>query len=1194
MVSRTLEGTLGKGLKRVTVRQIHQFIKVKGDNEEAIQLDTKIQDMNKQTLYLFGASQEIIRYVLFCHQDESNWLFSQNKDLKKIFDRIFDTEKFSKMMTKMISLKKAYKLRQIEVRAECDANREKFELMIGSMKEMQRNIKSLKENLHELEKEKQVRKQLQSKMDQHIEDVLPVNSQTNEPENPENLKIKLETKLEYERIRFDELEKDVNYRKDAMKQNEYINYNLEELKIKIEPYEEKIQRYEAMNTVKNCDINDMKKKMDELDIGSNEDAQILKQKVNIVKSQILETMGKENVLPINIVIEESKAYLEVLKEENSKFSAETKSFLKPWDDKIQKEELNRMQHERDQKKLETMLEGLKDKVKAKENIYKTEEQLETHVKKLDLFTVKFKAKQNEMTKLSAYIQEIGTEVKKTQKKIQNVERQKDVVEYMNLKKDSEKMYELLMIALNTTDIEIAKNADAFLIEKKISESRDKLRIKEKKLKDLECNEIVSETHIGDWKAIINTLRSEIVNIEIEMTKLDSTLTTEDILLKKYKILKEEKKSILDALSVMNYIKTGENVTALQEISIKKQICKVCYRDFKDINEHNHARFEFGETLKIRESKKEDEAQIAIMNKKLEEVDLKLAKLKPHKDKFATIEENDKRILELTELIEKETKIIESKKMDQIKLRRKNEKHREQIKSSEDVQNLVIDKETRNKRMKEIEKTVNVENFSGVNLNKREEFLKSLKKDLEYNQEKQQKMIDNQQAMNKELDGLRLERGDLIMQKSEIELNLKRLRESVSIKDEGDGPGSQVYTEHKIKEECEEMKMGIVGCDFELEELKAKRLEKEQEREVLYSKKRQLKNDFEDKIQTLELNYEKLMGSNPDDQIKIKQALNEYSKCQSQIQKLNTEISQNNQNLSKTRQEMKSLKDCIQFKTSQQNLAKTNLKIKKLDSQLEKVTILVKEQAIIGEEMQDNQHKIYQYGAEYNAIQKAAVNAYNSMKKRRIAEVDYFNSLAEQEYIKDEIEEIDLFMTGLEESLQIYHEEKIEEVNNNIKAIWDECYKGKDITRLEIKTKPENENATGGKKKNFDYRVVFYQNDVMLDMRGRSSAGQRVLASIVIRIALAETFANNTGVMALDEPTTNLDQEHIELLSQFLGNMINARKDNDEFQLIIITHDQQFISMLKEHCQTYYNVYKGEDGFSQVRENAMSDLKIIHK
>ena len=38
----------------------------------------------------------------------------------------------------------------------------------------------------------------------------------------------------------------------------------------------------------------------------------------------------------------------------------------------------------------------------------------------------------------------------------------------------------------------------------------------------------------------------------------------------------------------------------------------------------------------------------------------------------------------------------------------------------------------------------------------------------------------------------------------------------------------------------------------------------------------------------------------------------------------------------------------------------------------------------------------------------------------------------------------------------------------------------------------------------------------LDMRGRCSAGQRVLAGIVIRLALAETFCLNCGVMTLDE------------------------------------------------------------------------------
>jgi DNA repair protein RAD50 len=40
-------------------------------------------------------------------------------------------------------------------------------------------------------------------------------------------------------------------------------------------------------------------------------------------------------------------------------------------------------------------------------------------------------------------------------------------------------------------------------------------------------------------------------------------------------------------------------------------------------------------------------------------------------------------------------------------------------------------------------------------------------------------------------------------------------------------------------------------------------------------------------------------------------------------------------------------------------------------------------------------------------------------------------------------------------------------------------------------------------------------------------GQKVLASIVIRMALSESFGNNCGILALDEPTTNLDKVHIE-------------------------------------------------------------------
>ena len=69
------------------------------------------------------------------------------------------------------------------------------------------------------------------------------------------------------------------------------------------------------------------------------------------------------------------------------------------------------------------------------------------------------------------------------------------------------------------------------------------------------------------------------------------------------------------------------------------------------------------------------------------------------------------------------------------------------------------------------------------------------------------------------------------------------------------------------------------------------------------------------------------------------------------------------------------------------------------------------------------------------------------------------------------------------------------------------------------------------------QVVMKKGDTALDMRGRCSAGQKVLASILIRLALAETFCVNCGLLALDEPTTNLDRDNIEGLAQALADIV---------------------------------------------------------
>jgi DNA repair protein RAD50 len=89
----------------------------------------------------------------------------------------------------------------------------------------------------------------------------------------------------------------------------------------------------------------------------------------------------------------------------------------------------------------------------------------------------------------------------------------------------------------------------------------------------------------------------------------------------------------------------------------------------------------------------------------------------------------------------------------------------------------------------------------------------------------------------------------------------------------------------------------------------------------------------------------------------------------------------------------------------------------------------------------------------------------------------------------------------------FHSLKIAEINKIIRDLWCLTYKGEDITNIEIVSGSEGASRAS---RSYNYRVVMTKGTTQMDMRGRCSAGQRVLASIVIRLALAETFCVNCG------------------------------------------------------------------------------------
>ena len=171
-----------------------------------------------------------------------------------------------------------------------------------------------------------------------------------------------------------------------------------------------------------------------------------------------------------------------------------------------------------------------------------------------------------------------------------------------------------------------------------------------------------------------------------------------------------------------------------------------------------------------------------------------------------------------------------------------------------------------------------------------------------------------------------------------------------------------------------------------------------------------------------------------------------------------------------------------------------------------------------------------------------------------------------EATKAAVEDLGKYGSALDKAIMKFHSMKMDEINHIVEELWAKTYKGTDVDKILIRSDSEGARAN----QSYNYRVCMMKKDVEMDMRGRCSAGQKVLASIIIRLALAECFGVNCGLIALDEPTTNLDSDNIKALAEALHELIEARRHQSNFQLIVITHDEEFIKAMK--CASFVDHY----------------------
>lgn len=74
-----------------------------------------------------GVSNAVLENVIFCHQEESLWPFSDQTNLKKIFDEIFDTTKYTKALGELRNVAKKYSKYAKEFKQELDLKKKDFE-----------------------------------------------------------------------------------------------------------------------------------------------------------------------------------------------------------------------------------------------------------------------------------------------------------------------------------------------------------------------------------------------------------------------------------------------------------------------------------------------------------------------------------------------------------------------------------------------------------------------------------------------------------------------------------------------------------------------------------------------------------------------------------------------------------------------------------------------------------------------------------------------------------------------------------------------------------------------------------------------------------------------------------------------------------------------------------------------------------
>jgi len=335
---------------------------------------------------------------------------------------------------------------------------------------------------------------------------------------------------------------------------------------------------------------------------------------------------------------------------------------------------------------------------------------------------------------------------------------------------------------------------------------------------------------------------------------------------------------------------------------------------------------------------------------------------------------------------------------------------------------------------------------------------------------------------------------------------------------------------------------------------------------------------------LESDFEKLTKSTEKIKAAAKSIQEQIERKTAQIQELNSVLANEETTRRNIMDNIDLLKLAEEKDEAEKNLAKLESRIGNLD-----VKKMIKEKTELNAEIEKIITARQKMAGQEGELKNQLKSVENELKEKKFKEAKqmYRKAVISEAVMSAAVDDLKKYAVALEKALLKFHQEKMDQINQIMKELWNSIYQGNDIDHIMIKTDEEETSATittaktEKSRRSYSYRVVQVKGGAEIDMRGRCSAGQKVLASLIIRIALSDTFSSSCGILALDEPTTNLDHNNVTSLSNALGQLV-AERDNGRFMLIVITHDENFVKTL-ERAEKYYKLSRDNFGCSVIEE-----------